>query len=136
MHELSIAQSLIELTSDYGRRHGASAVTYIHVRLGVLCGLMRPLYFCFDAAARGTPCEGAILEIEEVAVTLRCPGCHAVTEPRSLYCFRCADCGTPTRDVVTGREMEIGTIELRKPSDPQPFSSPKQVDALNDQYRE
>ena len=48
MHELSIAQNLIELVSDHAEREGASRVRCIHIRLGELSGFRRALYFCFD----------------------------------------------------------------------------------------
>jgi len=112
MHELSIARNLIELASEHAGREGADRIRRVRVRLGVLSGLLRPLHFCFAAAARGTPCEGAILEIEEVPLTVLCPRCDEVKAPQSLYGFRCPDCGSPTPKVVTGREMQLVSLEL------------------------
>ena len=112
MHELSIAQSLIELVSDHAAREGASRVRAVHLRLGELSGFRRALYFCFDAVSRGTPCEGAELAIEDVPLTVHCAGCDAVKTPRARYNFRCPTCGMPTPKVVTGREMQVTAIEL------------------------
>lgn len=117
MHELSIAKALIDLASDQARAHGASRVTRIRVRLGVLAGVMRPLYFCFDAAAAGTACEGARLEIEEVPVTLWCPSCEDVGAPTAMYSFRCPSCGMPTSHVRSGREMQLVAIEVDERGD-------------------
>lgn len=112
MHELSIAESLIELVCDHARREGAARVRAINLRLGELSGFRRALYFCFEAVARGTICEGARLTIEEVPLTLRCGPCDAVKRPRTRYTFRCPTCGMPTPEVVTGREMQVVSIEL------------------------
>lgn len=112
MHELSIAQSLIQLACKYAEQHGASKVRRIQVRLGVLSGLLRPLYFCFESASKGTGCEGAVLEIEEVPLTVYCPRCDENTSPGSRYSFACPTCGTPTPRVVTGREMQLVAITL------------------------
>jgi hydrogenase nickel incorporation protein HypA/HybF len=112
MHELSIAQSLIELVSDHAAREGAGRVRRIHLRLGELSGFRRALYFCFDAVSRGTPCEGAELAIEEVPLSVHCTHCDAVKTPRARYNFRCPTCGMPTPKVVTGREMQVTAIEL------------------------
>ena len=114
MHELTIANSLIELAADHAARNGARRVTRVHVRLGVLAGLMRALHFCFVPACRGTLCEGAVLEIDEVPLTVHCPACDAVKAPRARYNFRCPDCGTPTPRVVTGREMQLVALELEE----------------------
>lgn len=116
MHELTIARSLIELASEHAERKHADRVTRINIRLGVASGLLRPLYFCFAAASRGTQCDGAILEIEEVPLTVMCPTCDEVKTPGGRYSFRCPDCGSPTPEIVTGREMQLVTIEVEKKS--------------------
>jgi len=112
MHELSVATSLIELASDHAARHGAARVSRIGIRVGVLQHIARSIAFCFDVAARGTPCEGARLDIEEVELTVRCPACGEVKQPRGRYNFRCPDCGAATPQVVTGRELQLVTITL------------------------
>ena len=114
MHELTIARSLIELASEHAERKHADRVTRINIRLGVASGLLRPLYFCFATASRGTRCDGAILEIEEVPLTVMCPTCDEIKTPGTRYSFRCPDCGSPTPEVVTGREMQLVTIEVEK----------------------
>jgi hydrogenase nickel incorporation protein HypA/HybF len=112
MHELTLAKCLIDLVSEQAAEKGASRVTRIHVRLGVLAGIMRSLYTCYSTAIRGTICESAILELEEVPLTVRCPACDEVKAPPGLYNFRCPDCGTATHEVVTGREMQLVSVEL------------------------
>ncbi len=112
MHELSIAQSLVELVSDHAAREGAGRVRTIHVRLGELSGFRRALYFCFDRVATGTVCEHARLAIEDVPLTVRCDYCDDVKRPGARYNFRCPTCGRPTPKVVTGREMQVTAIEL------------------------
>jgi len=112
MHELSIATSLVELACDHARQHEGRRVTKVMIRIGVLQHVARSLYFCFDNVARGTACEGAALEIEEVGLTVECPACRAVKAPHGLYNFRCPDCGVPTPQVVTGRELQLVSIAL------------------------
>jgi hydrogenase nickel incorporation protein HypA/HybF len=111
MHELSIATALIDQVSEHASRAGAGRVAQISVRMGVLSGISRALYFCFPSAARGTICEGAILHIEEVPLTVMCSTCEDVKTPAALYNFRCPDCGRPTPKVITGREMQLVSIE-------------------------
>lgn len=115
MHELTLAKALVEMASDYAAKNGASRVRRISVRLGVLSGIMRSLYFCFEPASRGTLCEGAVLDIEEVPLSVRCDFCQEVKTPRGLYNFRCPTCGRPTPKVVTGREMQLVSLELGGP---------------------
>ena len=71
-------------------------VAEINIRMGVLSGIARSLYFCFPSAARDTLCEHAILSIDEVPLTVMCTHCDAIKTPAALYNFRCPDCGRPT----------------------------------------
>ncbi len=73
MHELSVAQSLIELASEAAARDGSDRVCRLYIRLGALSGVVKEaLEFSFDLAAEETPCAGATLEIEEVPITVLC----------------------------------------------------------------
>lgn len=123
MHELTLAKALVEMASDYAARNGAPRVKRISVRLGVLAGIMRSLYFCFEPASRGTRCEGAVLDIEEVPLTVQCTACNEIKTPKGLYNFRCPTCGRPTPKVVTGREMQLVALELER-TEPAAAGSP------------
>jgi len=112
MHELSIAISLIEMASEEAERLGVR-VAALNVRLGPLSGVVREaLLFSFDLAAEGTAVEGARLEIEEVPVVVFCPACAAERPLPGCQDFRCPVCGTPTPQVVSGRELELATMEV------------------------
>ena len=114
MHELALARSLIEMVDDHAHAHGARRATRVQVRLGVLSALTRALHVSFRAASRGTSCEGAILEIEEVPLTVYCRFCDEVKTPSGPYNFRCPVCGHATPKVVTGREMQLVAIGLEE----------------------
>jgi hydrogenase nickel incorporation protein HypA/HybF len=120
MHELSIANALVDQVCEEAVSRGDARVTRISVRMGVLSGIAKALHFCFPSAARGTLCEGATLHIEDVPLTVFCSHCQEVKSPAALYNFRCPDCGRPTPKVLTGREMQLVSIEL----------APRQRDAM------
>jgi hydrogenase nickel incorporation protein HypA/HybF len=125
MHELTLANSLVDLASDYAKTNGAQRVAAITIRLGVLCGIGRALYFCFEPAARGTPCEGASLSIIESPLSVLCANCGEPKTPRTPRNLRCPDCGRPTPKVLTGREMELMSIEIEgEPRDMTPDTRP------------
>lgn len=115
MHELTIATSLVELACEQATKVGAARVAEINIRMGQLTGIARSLYFCFGSATRGTLCEGARLQIEEVPLRVMCTHCKAEKTPTALYSFRCPDCGMPTPQVVSGREMELLSLGLVPP---------------------
>ncbi len=124
MHELALAGYLIEMVDDYAAQNGATRVKRISVRLGELSGMTRALYFCFPSAAKGTFCEGAVLDVEEVPLRVFCKTCESVKTPSGRYNFRCPDCGMPTPEVVSGRETELVSVELDLPPRPDGPAAP------------
>jgi len=113
MHELSIAQSLIELASEAAARDGCERVTRLLVRLGAMSGVVREaLEFSFELAAEETPCAGATLEIEEIKVTVFCPSCDERKTLDDGYLFCCPTCCSPTPQILTGRELELVSVEV------------------------
>ncbi len=112
MHELALARSLTDMVDEYAAQQGVERIKQLNVRLGQLSAMTRALHFCFGSASQGTSCEGAALNIDEVPLTVFCNTCESVKAPSGRYNFRCPDCGMPTPNVVTGREMQLVTIEL------------------------
>ena len=113
MHELSIAQHLVEIATEVARDAGAERVTRVGVKVGELsCVHREALEFCFDVVTKGTMLEGAELTIEEIPVEVYCPSCDRLSRLESIQCFRCTHCGQPTADIRRGRELELDCLEV------------------------
>ncbi len=113
MHELSIAVSLVEVGCEELERQAGTRVEALHVRIGPLSGVVPgSLLTAFELAAEGTPIQGARLAIEETSVRVLCPACSEERSIESLRSFRCSDCGTPTPEIVGGRELELVSLEI------------------------
>lgn len=112
MHELSIAHNVVELALEGANDAGIHPVDAVYVRLGVLSGVVKEaLEFSFDVAAAGTPLEGARLVIEEVPVKVFCRECRQESTLDKPFPLRCPHCGSRTRDVLAGRELELYALE-------------------------
>jgi hydrogenase nickel incorporation protein HypA/HybF len=126
MHELSIAMSLVDAACEKAAELGGVRVEALNVRLGALSGVVREaLAFSFDLAAEGTEIAGARLAIEEVPVTVHCPRCARQRQLASIQHFHCPVCGTPTPEVVGGRELELATLEVSETCSPASSMSAK-----------
>jgi hydrogenase nickel incorporation protein HypA/HybF len=113
VHELSIAQSLIDLACETALREGAYRIAKLNLRIGRLSGVVKEsLEFSFELAAEGTPCEGARLEIEDVAIAVMCPQCDEIKTLGDGYQFCCPSCGSPTPEIVAGRELDLVSLEV------------------------
>ena len=113
MHELSIAQCVIDEACEAAARAGGERVTKLVLRIGALAGVVEEaLRFSFEAAAEGTVCDGAALAIERVDLCVMCPQCR---EPRTIadgFLLVCAECGSPTPEILAGRELELVSLEI------------------------
>jgi hydrogenase nickel incorporation protein HypA/HybF len=115
VHELSIAMSLVELASERAAEIGEARVAAVHVRIGPLAGVVEEaLRFSFDAAAGGTPVEGARLVVERMPAEVFCAPCGVERVLDEPLRFRCPVCGAPTVDVVRGREIELTALEVEE----------------------
>jgi len=113
MHELSIAMSIVEMAQEEGLRHGGQ-VHAVHLKLGALSGLVKEaLLASYEMACEGTALEGSRLVFEEVPVVVFCPNCQAERRLDSMQWFCCYECGTPTPEVLHGKELEVTALEIQ-----------------------
>ncbi|MDR3568599.1 MAG: hydrogenase maturation nickel metallochaperone HypA [Syntrophobacteraceae bacterium] len=111
MHELSIAQSLLDIIVDESKNHRLGHVNLVRLRVGELAAVVsESLRFCFDLVSRDTVASGAIIEIETVAVTARCDKCDFSFEIKDRV-FECPRCAEPVFEMVGGRELYVMSIE-------------------------
>src|SRR5262245_39256085 len=112
MHELSIALGIVDVAAEEATRRGASRVAAVHLKIGALSGVVPgALRSAFELAREESLLAAAELVIEEVPVAAYCPACAAertVPFPE----LRCPTCGTPTPQVVRGRELEVVALEI------------------------
>ena len=112
MHEISIAESIVEMVEEVARREGATRVSTINLKLGAMSSVVEEaLQFSFELVAAGTCSAGARLAIEKVPLVVFCSECNAQSILDTPV-FSCPLCGSPTHAVVSGKELEVTSIEL------------------------
>ncbi len=115
MHELSIAMSIVELAQKESERRGGALITAVHLKLGALSGVVKEaLLSSYEMACQDTPLQGSQLVVEEVPVVVFCPNCQANRPLHSIQMFCCAECGTPTSEIVQGKELEVVALEIEE----------------------
>jgi hydrogenase nickel incorporation protein HypA/HybF len=111
VHELSVAQSLLDIILDESKRHGLERINKVKLQVGEFASIVPDsLTFCFDLVCRDTVAEGAVLEIEPVDLTARCDKCDLSFKVEK-YEFFCPRCGEPASKLLSGRELTIMSIE-------------------------
>jgi hydrogenase nickel incorporation protein HypA/HybF len=116
VHELSLAQSIVEIVQNTARENGGGRVVTVGLRVGDLSGVVvDSLSFCFSAITSGTPLEGARLHIDRVPVRARCRDCAAESNIEDLT-FLCPACGNGNLEITSGRELQVSHIEVEEES--------------------
>jgi hydrogenase nickel incorporation protein HypA/HybF len=113
MHELSIVLSIIDEIGDESEAHGLQNVEVVHLKVGVFSDVERDaLLFAWELACEGTSLEGSRLDIETVPLVIHCAVCRQDRTPPSIYQLCCPECETPSETIVTGRELEVVSLEV------------------------
>jgi hydrogenase nickel incorporation protein HypA/HybF len=113
MHELSIANSIVEIAAEHARQQGGSRVTGVTLRIGRLsCVHEDALRYSFDLVTEGTPLAGASLAVIEVPVRIWCDICKAEVELPGIQRLACPACGHLSGDIRAGRELDIESIQI------------------------
>jgi hydrogenase nickel incorporation protein HypA/HybF len=114
MHELSIAMSIVEMAQEEAECRSVQ-VDAVHLDLGMLSGVVKEaLLFSYEVACCGTPLQGSRLMVNEIPIETFCPACNAAKRLPSMNWFCCPDCGTPTPEVIHGKELMITALELKQ----------------------
>lgn len=117
MHELAIANSIVNTVLDEAERRKLGTVTAIGLRIGALSDVVpEALEFGFSAITAGTILEGTKLEIESVPVGGICSKCKAVFEVKG-FVFTCPGCGSSEITIQQGQELDIAYIEVNDGSE-------------------
>lgn len=112
MHEMSLAESIIQIVEENARANGGTRVTAVRLEIGTLAGVeTEALRFCFDAVTRGTLAEGAALEIESLPAKALCFDCGATVEIADRL-DPCSACGSHKLMPQGGDEMRIKDISI------------------------
>lgn len=110
MHELAIAQSIIELADAEANRMGLAGLSAIGVRIGSLAGVnCEALRFGFTAIIAGTALEKTALEIEEIEARGQCLRCRN-QQILSDIIQACPQCNGFAWEVIQGEELTLAYV--------------------------
>jgi hydrogenase nickel incorporation protein HypA/HybF len=111
MHELAIAESLLQIVLEEGRRHNLEKVNVIRLQIGALANVIpEALSFSFEMVRANTIASEATLEIETLPIVARCSACGERFEVKDNV-FLCTQCGEPVLELVSGRELSLVNLD-------------------------
>jgi hydrogenase nickel incorporation protein HypA/HybF len=115
MHELSIAQNIVEIIQKNIPEPEWEHVFKVHLKIGELGGVVpESLEFSFQAITSESPLRHARLDIESVPFRVQCYNCKAITENEAGFVI-CEKCGSTNTKVISGSELHVTEIEIEEP---------------------
>ena len=115
MHEMGIALQIVEIANaSLPADLGDARVAAVNLKIGKLAAVVpESLRFCFDVAIKDAALEGAKLAIEKIPVVAKCNDCDTqwtIEEP----VFMCQKCRSGSLEILSGRELDIESIEVER----------------------
>ncbi len=112
MHEMALAEGVLQIVEDTARANTAAQVRSVLLEIGALSHVeVQALRFCFDAVTRGTVADGARLDVAAVPGRAWCLPCGA-SVPLQRLGDACPQCGSYQLQVTGGEEMKVKEIEV------------------------
>ena len=112
MHELSITESILEISLRHARKANASRITNLYLVVGQLASIVDDsVQFYWDIISSGTIADGAELHFRRLPAMLLCLDCqHQYT--LSGDGFACPECSSEHVKVVSGEEFFMEAIDV------------------------
>ena len=112
VHEMSIAESVLQIIEDKSRTDGYTRVKTVWLEIGQLAGVeTESLRFCFDVVTRDSVARDARLEIIATAGQGWCMDCARNVDVTARY-EPCPNCGSFHIEVTGGEEMRVRELEV------------------------
>jgi hydrogenase nickel incorporation protein HypA/HybF len=112
VHEMSIAESVLQIIEDKARADGYARVRAVWLEIGQLAAVEKDsLRFCFDVVTRDSVARDARLEIIETAGQGWCMDCACNVAVTARY-EPCPNCGSFQIEVTGGDEMRVKELEV------------------------
>lgn len=112
MHEMSLAQNILDIVLKTATANEVKKVLRITIRAGQLRGIVpEQIKFCFGFVAKDSLAEGAELVVNSVPIRARCKRCQEAFFVKQ-HAFVCPACGGDKVDLLQGMELLVENIEV------------------------
>ncbi len=112
MHELAIAEQIVQVVMTHVESHHIKHVTAVRIQVGEATGVVADsLTFSFEMIASSAPeLVGAKLLIDTVPYRAVCRHCHKEFQVKH-FIVQCPTCETWEADVISGKEFKVLDME-------------------------
>jgi hydrogenase nickel incorporation protein HypA/HybF len=111
VHELSLAEGVLQIVEDAARRECMRRVRAVWLEIGRFSSVEpEAMRFCFDVVTRCSVADGARLDIVQTPGSAWCMNC---SEPAAIDALgdACPHCGSYQLQVTGGVQMRVKELE-------------------------
>ena len=112
MHEMSIAQSVIDIIKEEMHKNNVKILKSVRLHIGQMSAIVPDsLSFCFEVITTGTDLEGARLIMDIIPLRGYCQECKDEFEIED-YAFSCPSCKSTEIKTIGGQDLSIVEMEV------------------------
>jgi hydrogenase nickel incorporation protein HypA/HybF len=112
MHELPIAQSILDISVRHAQKVGATRITDLHLVIGKLSYVVDDsIQFYWDMIAENTIAEGAQLHFQRIPAEFLCLDCNQRYAPDGET-LACPYCQSTRVKLAAGDEFRLESIDV------------------------
>ena len=112
MHELSIAQSIVELADEVALNEQAESIKSINIEVGALSGvILNALEFAMEMTIKNTRLENATINYLLINGKANCSDCNLQFETNDLLAF-CPNCKRANFKIIDGKQLRIKSLTV------------------------
>ena len=112
MHEMSIAQNIIEIVEEISKENQVKQVKKVIVKIGKLVAVVPDsLQFCYEVLTKESDLENSQLVIDIMPILGECNSCRKRFEVESHF-FACPFCKSSEVKITQGQELSICELEV------------------------
>lgn len=112
MHEMALAEGILQVVEDAVRSRNVKRITEIRLEIGALAGVeLEALHFCLDVVLRGSLAEGAQVDLDLLPGAGWCLACGEQVTISALF-DACPLCGGYQVQATGGTEMRVKEIQV------------------------
>jgi hydrogenase nickel incorporation protein HypA/HybF len=112
MHELSVTESILEISLRHARQADAKRITNLYLVIGQLASIVDDsVQFYWDIISKDTIAEGAILHFKRLPATFFCLQCNHEYSPGDDG-FSCPECQSDQVKIISGDQFYMEAIDV------------------------
>lgn len=112
MHELSIAQSIVELAEETAKKEKAGSIQSIEIEIGALSGVvLRALEFAMNVTIKNTMLENSKINFVIIRGVAECNNCKKEFETNKLLAL-CPNCEKANFKIIDGKQLRITSLTI------------------------